>query len=79
MIAHQAVGMHDPVEPLPHLRQNRQAAESIRIIAIDVFLPVPPGGDMVQGIGKFDGRPRYLPYPYSEFYAICFKSGFEGN
>jgi hypothetical protein len=55
-VAHQAVGVTDPVVALHHRCQNTQEALPILVVLEDHLAPVATEGDVIQGASKRDAR-----------------------
>ena len=54
VIAHQAVGMHDPVEALAYLPEHREEPVPIIVAAVDVLLSITARGEVVERARKLD-------------------------
>ncbi|WP_245778800.1 hypothetical protein, partial [Dokdonella immobilis] len=60
VIAHQAVGMARPLEPLADLTQHLEEHRPIGIVDIDVLASITTRGDVIQRACKFDARGRAI-------------------
>ena len=52
MIRHQAIGVARPIKSSDDLGEHSQKKVMVAGIEKNSLLPITPGGDMVQGIGK---------------------------
>jgi hypothetical protein len=56
MVAHQAVGVHQPVEPTTDTPKHIKEGMAVPIAEVNVLFPVTTRGDVVQGTSEFERK-----------------------
>jgi len=56
VIIHQAIGMKQEMKPGDHSRQHAEKPLSVLIVLEDVLPSIAPGGDVIEGPGKFNAE-----------------------
>ena len=56
VVGHQAVGMHQPVEPPAGRCKNREEGPAILVTPVDILLPITAGGDVVKRPREFQSK-----------------------
>ncbi len=64
MIRHEAIGMREPMEARPHLRQRAQKPVPVFVVLEDRLAPIASRCHMIQGTGELNAKGSgHVPEP----------------